>query len=177
MSIDVRTDVVTRRILAQGPTPEEWAVEVAQPVEGVWTTTFYVGVQSFRLADGDDAEAEQYCTFIGTMFVKALHGFLETEGERLLRVILKANDQLFDSRVDDPQHQVDCLGDTLPQVFLSMTAGHAAALETLQTVVRVLVEPEPPVGVRGAFSEDLYNEDGTEVTVEQARERNPEAFK
>lgn len=181
MAIDPRTDVVERRVLAKGATPEEWAVEVAQPLPDVWTTTFYVGVQSFRLADSQDTdgaigkEAEEHCMFIGRMFVKALRAFVEVEAEILCRVLLRANDQLFDSRVDDPQHQVDCHADGLPQVFLKLAAGHEAALETLQAVVRELVEPEEQVvGLRGAFSEDLYNSDGSPVTTEQVRERESE---
>lgn len=75
-SIDARLDVVERRILAQGATAKEWAVEVTQPVQGVWTATFYLGVRSFQLAESDDATAEQHCMFIGTQFVKALAEFI-----------------------------------------------------------------------------------------------------
>ena len=161
--IDARRDVLTRRILAQGATPEEWGVEVAQPVEGVWTTTFYVGAQGFRLAENSSNErkvfsggrgasqstpdgAEQHCQFIGEMFVKALLAFKDAETEKYRSAISRANDQLFDSRVDDSQHQVDSHADTLPQVFLSVVAGHDAALETLQTVVREWADPEPATG-------------------------------
>lgn len=99
MAIDPRIDVVERRVLAQGKTPEEWAVEVTQPVDGVWTTTFYVGVQAFRLAQTNSNEhetfsggrgasqftpsgAEEHCMFIGRMFVKALRAFVEAEQGR-----------------------------------------------------------------------------------------------
>ena len=151
--IDARYDVIDRRVLAQGATPEQWAVEVAQPIEGAWTTTFYVGAQGFRLADSQDTDsatderAEQHCAFIGEMFVKALRAFLDAETEKYRTAISRANDQLFDSRVDDPQHQVDGHTDTLPAVFLALAAGHDAALETLQTIVREWVEPEPTVGL------------------------------
>jgi len=171
MSIDARRDVLVRRILAQGATPEEWAVEVAQPVEGVWTTMFYVGVRGFKIAGDRGNEGEEHCTFIGRMFVRALQAIVDAETEKLSAVILRANDQLFDSVVQDPQHQVYSHADTLPAAFLALAAGHGAALETLQAVVREWVDPEP-VGLSGAFSEDLYNEDGSEVTVEQARERS-----
>jgi hypothetical protein len=72
----------------------------------------------------------------------------EEERKKLTNTILRANDLLFDSHVNDPQHQVDCHADTLPQVFLEMAAGHAAALETLQTVIHEWVEPEPGVTQR-----------------------------
>lgn len=161
--IDARLDVLDRRILAQGATAEEWAIEVAQPVEGVWTTTFYVGAQSFRLADHTNSEqttyAEEHCMFIGRMFVKALGALVSIEAaklenhleraneqvERLQGTIERANNHLFDSRVDDPQHQVDSHADTLPQVFLKQASGHEAALETLQEVIREWVEPTPTI--------------------------------
>jgi len=95
----------------------------------------------------------------------------EREVVVLRRVLETANNQLFDSQVDDVEHQIACHADTLPEVFRRLAAGHAAAFETLQEIVHEWVEPSPPT-VRGAFSEDLYNEDGSEVTVEQARERN-----
>jgi hypothetical protein len=73
MEIDDRTDVLERRTLAQGKTPEEWAVEVSQPIAGVWRTMFYVGSQGFTLANTQDKdEAEEHCMFIGRMFVRAL---------------------------------------------------------------------------------------------------------
>lgn len=178
--IDARRDVLTRRILVQGATPEQWAVEVAQPIEGAWTTTFYVGAQGFRLADSQDTDsatgerAEQHCTFIGEMFAKALRAFVDVETEKYRTAISRANDQLFDSHVDDPQHQVDSHADTLPAVFMALAAGHDAALETLQSVVREWVDRAPAIGLSGAFSEDLYNPDGSLVTPEQARERSEE---
>ena len=148
-SIDARLDVLERRILAQGATAEEWAVEVAKPVEGVWTTTFYVGVQSFRLAEDNSNErkifsggrgasqsspdgAEQHCMFIGRMFVKALQALVNAETRTLRQAIVTANDQLFDSRLD------------------GVKDGHTAAFETLQTVIREWLEPEPAVGLAGA---------------------------
>jgi hypothetical protein len=142
MSIDARRDVLERRILAQGTTPEEWAVEVAQPVEGVWTTMFYVGVRGFKIAGDRGNEGEGHCMFIGRMFVRALRALIELETEKLSAVIVRANDQLFDSHVQDPQHQVDDHADTLPVVFIKLAAGHDAALETLQTVIREWVDPE-----------------------------------
>lgn len=81
--VNARLDVVERRILAQGKTPEEWAVEVTQPVGGVWTTFFYVGAQGFRLAHGDKGEeSERDCMFIGQMFVKALQSFTAAQASR-----------------------------------------------------------------------------------------------
>lgn len=82
MAVDLRLDVVERRILAQGETAEKWAVEVSQPAEGIWTATFYVGVQGFRLADSDAEHAEEHCMFIGQMFVKALESLLKMEKAR-----------------------------------------------------------------------------------------------
>ena len=172
MSIDARRDVLDRRTLAHGARPDEWAVEVAQPVENAWTTTLYVGVQGFQLACGQDREGEQHCMFIGRTFVKALEALLRAEILPLRRAVVTANDLLFDSRVDDPEHQVKDHSDALPEVFLKLAAGHEAAFEMLQEVIREWVEPTPAVGLSGAFSEDLYNEDGSEVTAEQARERN-----
>lgn len=147
--IDARRDVAERRILSHGATPEQWAVEVAQPVEGVWTTTLYVGVQGFQITNDRGEDAERHCTSMGRMFVKALEVLLHAETRPLRQAILTANDAIFDSRVDD-------------------------AFEVLQAAIREWVEPTPAVGLSGAFSEDLYNEDGSEVTAEQARERNPE---
>jgi hypothetical protein len=78
--IDDRRDVLVRRILAQGRTPEEWAVEVAQPVQDVWTTYLYVGVRGFRLAYAEaDNEGETHCMFIGQAFVKALEQLREPD--------------------------------------------------------------------------------------------------
>jgi hypothetical protein len=74
-NIDARYDVLDRRVLAQGKTHEEWAVEVIQPVEGVWRAMFYCGCQGFTLAhcqDEDDKYAEQHVMFIARQFVKAL---------------------------------------------------------------------------------------------------------
>jgi hypothetical protein len=172
--IDARLDVIERRVLALGATAEEWAIEVAQPVENVWTTTFYVGVQGFQIAVGQDHEGEQHCMFIGRMFVKAIRALLDAEMRPLQQAIVTANDLLFDSQVDDPQHQVDSHADTLPQVFLKLAADHDAAFDTLQTIIHEWLEPTPAVGLSGAFSEDLYNEDGSQVTTEQAKERNPD---
>lgn len=168
--IDARRDVLERRVLAQGETAEQWAVEVAQPVANVWTTTFYVGVQSFRLAEAEDsAEAEQHCMFIGRMFVAALHALLNVETRTLRQVIVTTNDLLFDSRIDDPQHQVDCHADTLPEVFLKLSAGHDAAFETLQTVIREWVDPDlppikhldPPEDIGGGVRKVAEIDDGT----------------
>ena len=96
----------------------------------------------------------------------------EREVATLLHALETANNQLFDSTVD-VEHEITGHADTLPESFRRLAAGHAAAFETLQKIVRERVDSEPPtLGLRGAFSEDLYNEDGSEVTVEQARERN-----
>lgn len=71
---DARRDVLVRRIVAQGVTPEHWAVEVVQPVKGVWKTWFYSVSQSFLIAEGyeDDFGAEERCMFFAEMFTKAL---------------------------------------------------------------------------------------------------------
>jgi|SRR5580692_1578239 hypothetical protein len=61
------------------------------------------------------------------------------ERDRLLQVILRASDQLYESAVDDAEHQIQSHADTLPVVFRRVVAGHAAALETLQRVVRELI--------------------------------------
>ena len=83
-SVDDRFGVLERRVLAQGPTVRDWAVEVAQPIGGVWIATLYVGAQSFRIAEGSDPQAEAHCMFVGEMFVKALRSLIgvETGAER-----------------------------------------------------------------------------------------------
>src|SRR5271157_4852470 len=111
--IDARRDVIERRVLAQGTTPEEWAVEVAHLVEGVWSTTVYIDARGFQIANGDDEDAERHCTFMGEQFVKALRVLLDAEARPLRQAIVTANDLLFDSRVDDPEHQVSSHADTL----------------------------------------------------------------
>lgn len=140
MSVDARYDVKRRDVLAQGETAEQWAIEVTNTSEDYWTTTFYVGVQGFRLAEGDASEGEEHCRFIGQMFANALQVLVDAETASLRDVISEASDRLLDSRVDDPQHQVDSHADTLPQVFLNVASGNEAALETLQTVIRSWVE-------------------------------------
>lgn len=63
------------------------------------------------------------------------------ERDRLRLAIERANGQLFDSRVDDVEHQVGSHADTLPEAFRRLAAGHDAALETLQEIVREWVDP------------------------------------
>lgn len=150
--IDARRDVIERRVLAHGETVAQWAIEVTNPVDRVWTASLYVGVQSFQFAVGQDSEGEQHCMLVGRMFVKALKVLLDVEMRPLRQAIVTANDQLFDSREDDPQHQIDSHADTLPQVFLKLAAGHDAAFETLQEIIREWVEPTPTVGL-GSGSE------------------------
>jgi hypothetical protein len=85
--------------------------------------------------------------------------YYRDERDKLLRVLETANNQLFDSTVDDVEHQIDSHADTLPQAFRRVAAGHAAALETLQAVIHERLEPSPPT-LRGSLSENLaHHED------------------
>jgi hypothetical protein len=69
-----RYDADERRVLAQGSTPEEWAVEVSR-LGDTWITMFYVGAQGFRLARAEAPRkdgGEEHCMAIGRFFVQAL---------------------------------------------------------------------------------------------------------
>ena len=71
--------------------------------------------------------------------------------ERLEAVIEEANNVLFDSSAGDVEHYIECHADTLPVVFRSVAAGHAAALGILQVVIHeriedmVVADPSPPL--------------------------------
>jgi len=94
--------------------------------------------------------------------------YYRDERDKLLLTLVRAYRQLFRSQTNDVENPMQ------PEAFQLLASGHTAAFETLQTAVRERVDPSPPT-LRGAFSEDLYNEDGSAVTAEQARDRNKAA--
>lgn len=74
--------------------------------------------EGLRFARGWITTAAQYA---------ANADYFQSERDKLLRVINQANDHLFDSSVDDVEHQIDSHADTLPEAFRRVAAGHAAA--------------------------------------------------
>ncbi len=61
---------------------------------------------------------------------------MEPTREELWAAITQVNDLLLDALPLDPEHQVSCHADTLPQVFLKLTTAVQKAVEVLQDPIQ-----------------------------------------
>ena len=84
----------------------------------------------------------------------ARSAYWQNRAERYQAVIEEASNVLFDSSAGDVEHYIECHADTLPVVFRSVAAGHAAALGSLHVVIheriedKVVADPAPPLRPR-----------------------------